>query len=58
MTVSVEVLKCQGCGACVHSCPEEALELPSSFVIEVAKDKCTECLICLDYCPNEALKEV
>ncbi|MFC1822161.1 indolepyruvate ferredoxin oxidoreductase subunit alpha [Thermodesulfobacteriota bacterium] len=57
MTIIVEIDKCQGCGNCIHSCPEEALEVPSSFVVEIDEGKCIECLVCLDYCPNEALKE-
>ena len=58
MTIGVEALKCQGCGVCVYSCPEEAMELPPSFVVEIDKNKCSECLICLDCCPSDALKEV
>lgn len=58
MAIAVDNARCIGCGMCEFICPEEALKVPPSFLVEVAEDKCIDCLVCLNMCPNEALKEV
>ncbi|NQT72725.1 MAG: 4Fe-4S binding protein [Chloroflexi bacterium] len=57
MAIIVNAAKCIGCGSCVLLCPEEALDVSPSFVVEVDSENCTECLTCLDCCSNDALGE-
>ena len=57
MAIHVNEARCIGCGSCVLLCPEEALEVPASFVVEVDLEVCTECLTCLNCCSNDALEE-
>ena len=57
MAIVVNEMECIGCGFCVFLCPEDALRVPSSIVVEVNRDTCTECLTCLNCCPCDALGE-
>jgi len=45
---------CDGCGACVAPCPEEALRLAPGPTVVVRRDRCTECGVCIDVCPHDA----
>ena len=48
--------KCVSCGACVGTCPFEAI----SFVDDKAfvdQDKCQHCGACVGACPVEAITE-
>lgn len=54
MSVVIDQDACTGCGACVDSCPVEALELTGSSCT-VDADSCTECQACIDECPVEAI---
>ena len=58
MAIVVAERECLGCALCVLACPEDAMTLPRSFIVEINKDKCTECRDCIDFCPVDALKEV
>ena len=55
MAVKVDESKCVGCGACIESCPVEALEMDGS-VVKVDEDKCIDCGACVGACPVEALE--
>ncbi|MFC1848371.1 4Fe-4S binding protein [Chloroflexota bacterium] len=57
MAIIVAERECFGCALCVLSCPEDAMKITSSFIVEINKDKCSECRVCLDFCPVEALTE-
>jgi len=57
MAITVVVNECLGCALCVLICPEDAMRIPRSFIVEIDKDKCTECRECLGFCPVDALKE-
>ena len=57
MAITVAVNECFGCALCVLICPEDAMKIPPSFVVEIDKGKCTECLECLAFCPVDALME-
>jgi electron transport complex protein RnfB len=48
---------CQGCGACLLTCPEHAL-LPRPGGVDVRPDRCTGCLECLEVCPVNAIRIV
>jgi NAD-dependent dihydropyrimidine dehydrogenase PreA subunit len=52
MIICVE--KCMHCGACVGSCPENAIFL-NEIVLEF-NDKCNRCGRCVRICPSGALK--
>jgi ferredoxin len=51
MIVSLE--KCMHCGACVGSCPQNAIYL--NEVLPVFNDKCNRCARCVKVCPAGAL---
>lgn len=45
---------CQGCGACLLTCPEHAIR-PDGAALVVRDDLCTGCLECLEVCPVGAI---
>ena len=47
--------RCIGCGACVRSCPREALMFSAQGVWR-HKDRCNTCGVCAAVCPSEALE--
>jgi len=51
MIVSVE--KCMHCGACVGSCPQNAIFL--NEVVLTFNEKCNKCGRCVRLCPAGAL---
>ena len=53
--VSVNEALCIGCGLCLVSCPEDAIEAESIAVVD--EDTCTDCLDCTSNCPVDAIKE-
>jgi NAD-dependent dihydropyrimidine dehydrogenase PreA subunit len=57
MAVTVAQRECFGCALCVLVCPEDAMKVGPSFIVELDRDKCTDCRECLDYCPADALVE-
>ncbi|WP_019872390.1 DUF362 domain-containing protein [Salinispora oceanensis] len=51
----VRVDACQGCGACLLTCPTHAIRpVPGGLVIRA--DRCTGCLECLEICPVGAIR--
>ncbi|MEY9926547.1 ferredoxin [Catenulispora sp. GP43] len=59
-TLIAEVRACQGCGACLLTCPEHAIR-PSAATVTVAAslivrpDRCTGCGECVEVCPVDAI---
>ncbi len=53
MAYVVDAAKCEGCEACVPSCPTNAI----SMVDKKAKisDDCVDCGTCVDTCPTQAI---
>jgi len=49
--------RCIRCGACVESCPEQALRLESEGVVP-SGSPCTTCFTCTEICPSEAREKV
>ena len=41
---------CQGCGACLLTCPEHAIR-PAGGTLRVLDSLCTGCAECLEICP-------
>lgn len=50
--------KCIGCGACVPTCPEEALSTDQSGKAALDRGQCTECGVCPPTCDPKALEMV
>ena len=46
---------CVGCGACVGTCPVEALELDDEGKSTCNEDVCVSCGACAASCPVEAI---
>ena len=59
MSISINKLKCIGCGICVLFCPAYAMSIScdTAFQCTVDRDSCNDCLICIDCCPADAVEE-
>ncbi len=49
---------CTACGACLLTCPEQALRPGADAVLVVLAARCTRCGECVEVCPADALVEV
>ena len=54
MAATVDAEKCTGCGACVETCPVEAITLENDKAV-IDEGTCTECGVCTGECPTEAI---
>ncbi len=54
MAAKVNKEKCASCGACVDTCPCNAIELQDDGAF-VTEDSCVECGACVDTCPCGAI---
>jgi len=45
---------CQGCGACLLTCPEHAIR-PDGGTLRVLASRCTGCGECVEVCPVDAI---
>ena len=52
----VRMADCQGCGACLLTCPEHAIV--AGVPLRVRDDRCTGCGECLEVCPADAVVEL
>lgn len=48
---------CQGCGACLLTCPEHAI-WPHGGALLVRADRCSGCGECVEVCPVDAIELV
>ncbi|EEG76761.1 indolepyruvate ferredoxin oxidoreductase subunit alpha [Dethiobacter alkaliphilus] len=46
--------ECVACGACLDSCPSDAIVEGDVYTIN---DDCAECGLCVDECPSDAIIE-
>ena len=53
-TLIAEVRDCQGCGACLLTCPEHAIR-PEGGALLVRSDLCSGCGECVEVCPVDAI---
>ena len=52
---------CAGCGACIKTCPEKAIQpAPKGHFspLVVLEDRCTACAECAEVCPVSACVEI
>ncbi len=54
MAVIVTIGACQGCGACLLTCPEHAIR-PARAAPRVLAERCTGCGECIEICPVGAI---
>ncbi len=47
---------CDGCGACVKSCPTEAISGERKQLHDIDQAKCISCGVCFDICPQDAVR--
>jgi Pyruvate/2-oxoacid:ferredoxin oxidoreductase delta subunit len=52
--VTVVIDGCQGCGACLLTCPEHAIR-PAGSALTVRADRCSGCGECVEVCPVDAV---
>ncbi len=55
-TFDIDHEACDGCHACVTSCPVEAISGKRKKRHELDQDKCISCGVCFDVCPQDAIK--
>ena len=53
--LTIELDRCDGCGACVEVCPEGAISLVNG-VARIDSGSCTECEVCVPACPAGAIR--
>lgn len=51
----IEQKNCRMCGACIESCPMQAIET-SGNTVRINKAKCIFCLCCCEFCPYGAIR--
>jgi Pyruvate/2-oxoacid:ferredoxin oxidoreductase delta subunit len=51
---AVRIGACQGCGACLLTCPEHAIR-PDGGTLRVLASRCTGCGECVEVCPVDAI---
>ncbi|MBN1948908.1 MAG: 4Fe-4S binding protein [Candidatus Cloacimonetes bacterium] len=56
MAVNINKEACIGCGACVDTCPVEALSMVDDKA-QCDADICIDCGACIDACPVEAISQ-
>ena len=56
MGLVVAIGPCQGCGACLLTCPEHAIR-PEGGTLIVLAHRCTGCCECIEVCPVDAIAE-
>lgn len=54
MPAKVDKNSCTGCGACVDTCPVEAISMQDGKA-QVDADTCVDCGACVGECPVEAI---
>jgi len=53
--VTVDKNKCDGCGTCVDSCPQQVFKLEGEKSEPVNMSECINCLTCVENCPPQAI---
>lgn len=53
MSVSIDKIRCTGCGRCVMCCPVDAIRV--WYGVCSILDHCIDCNVCVLYCPSDAI---
>jgi NAD-dependent dihydropyrimidine dehydrogenase PreA subunit len=53
--LTIELDRCDGCGACVEVCPKGAIQLVGGLA-RINSEVCTDCEACVQACPTGAIK--
>ncbi|MGP8321412.1 MAG: ATP-binding protein [Methanosarcinaceae archaeon] len=53
--ITVDVDKCNGCGACVDSCKHRVLEIQDGVSVPVNPEMCRFCMLCVAICKSKAI---
>jgi len=53
-TIGIDTDLCQGCGACVGTCPRGAIHVEGGVAV-IDRERCDACEACLASCPQGAL---
>lgn len=56
---NIDPQNCQGCDACVHLCPQQAIVMVAEGTqvgYHLHAEKCSDCGICIDVCEYQAVK--
>jgi len=54
--IEIDYDRCMSCGACVSSCPVQAIKQNAQWDIELNRERCILCLICANACPVRAVR--
>jgi len=54
--IQIDYDRCMSCGACVSSCPVQAIKQNPQWDVELNKERCILCLICANACPVRAVR--
>jgi MinD superfamily P-loop ATPase len=54
--IEIDRTRCTSCGACVSSCPVQAISQKPDWDVEYDDKKCIRCRICITACPVAAIK--
>ena len=58
MPYIVDESKCEGCGDCVETCPNESIAMGENGKAVIDPDECLDCGSCEGACPEEAISYV
>jgi NAD-dependent dihydropyrimidine dehydrogenase PreA subunit len=54
--ITIDKVRCTGCGVCLSLCPQEAIVLEAAKA-EIRPELCVGCGVCISACPERAIQE-
>jgi len=54
--IEIDYERCISCGACISSCPVQAMKQNPQWEVELSEERCIRCLICVNACPVKAVR--
>ena len=55
VTITVDVERCNGCGACIDPCQRRVLEIQDGVCVVVKPERCRFCMLCVVACKTKAI---
>lgn len=52
----IDESKCISCGACIGSCPVQAIDFNENGKAQINEEKCIKCGTCASICPVQAIE--